>query len=149
MAHLIRYRPQRSLVNSVDRIWDRMFDGFPSVDSWFERARSVPSVDVRESDEAYVLEAELPGLTEKDIEVNVENRRLTLASSTKEEKEKEEKSDGYVVHERRSREFSRTFALPENVDEQKISASFKNGLLELTIPKGEQAKPKRIEVSVN
>ncbi len=93
------------------------------------------------------MEVELPGLTEKDVEVKLENTLLTI-SSTKDEK-KEEKKNGYVLRERTSARFSRSFVLPEGVDREKIAAEFKNGILKLTFPKVPAAKPKTIEVKAS
>ena len=104
-------------------------------------------MDVRETDAEYLMEVELPGLTEKDVEVKLENTLLTI-SSTKDEK-KEEKKNGYVLRERRSAHFSRSFVLPEGVDNEKIAAEFKNGILKLSFPKAPAAKPKTIEVKAS
>jgi HSP20 family protein len=139
MRNLVRYRPHRlSLFDDMDSLFRTFFDEAPSVRS------GVPSVDVREEEGGFVLEAELPGLSEKDIDVKVENRLLTISS--KKEDEKEEKRDGYLMKERRSSSFSRSFVLPDHVDSEKIEANFKDGLLTLDIPKAEKAKPKTIDV---
>jgi HSP20 family protein len=105
-----------------------------------------PAVDVTESDKAYEITAELPGLDEKNIEVNVANGGLTIRGEKKEEKE--EKQKDYYVSERRYGSFERYFSLPEGVDADKIQASFKNGVLKVTLPKTAEAqKPaKKIEV---
>jgi len=136
MARLMTYRPA-DLWN-WDSVLDRFFD-----DSPLDLGRS-PAVDVREGEKEYTMEVELPGLTEKDLEVNVENNLLTL-SSKKEEDRKEEKKN-YLVRERRSFEFKRSFSLPEDVQRDGINAEFKNGLLTLTLPKSLEAQPRKIEV---
>ena len=105
---------------------------------------TLPAVDVRETDSEYLMEVELPGLTEKEVEVKLDNNLLTISSSSHEKKE--EKKNGYVMRERRSAHFSRSFVLPEGVDREKIDAEFKNGVLNLTFPKVPAAKPKNIEV---
>jgi HSP20 family protein len=120
-----------------DRVFDRYFNGF-------ESSVRTPAVDVREDDEKYSLEFELPGLSESDVEVKVENGVLSVSS--KKEESKEEKDEGYIRKERRHFSFSRSFTLPDNVDAEKISASFKNGLLDIAVPKAPAAKPKLIEV---
>ena len=136
--NLIRYNPNGlDLLDNVSR-W---FDDFLRADI---RSTTLPAVDVRETEEAYLMEVELPGLTEKDVEVKLDNNLLTISSS-KEEK-KEEKKNGYVMRERRASSFSRSFVLPEGVDREKIDAEFKNGVLNLTFPKVPAAKPKTIEV---
>lgn len=138
--NLIKYYPESLSVFDLDRFFDRFFYDFDD-----DHVR-IPAVDVREEDNAYLLEVELPGLTEKDIDLKVENGILTISS--KKEKESEEKKKGYIRKERRYYSFCRSFALPEHVDVDGISASFRNGLLEVNIPKSEAAKPKLIEVKV-
>ena len=101
-------------------------------------------MDVKETDSEYLMEVELPGLTEKDVEVKLDNNLLTI-SSRKEEK-KEEKKNGYLMRERRASSFTRSFVLPEGIDREKIAAEFKNGILNLSFPKTPAAKPKMIEV---
>jgi HSP20 family molecular chaperone IbpA len=134
---IIRYRPRTmDLFN-----WDRVFDSFFG-DSDYSVGQ--PAVDVREDEDNYVVEAELPGLSEKDVEVKVENRVLTIAS--RKDESSEEKSDGYIRRERRHYGFKRSFSLPENVDVEKIAARFENGLLNIAVPKAAAAKPKLIEV---
>ncbi len=137
--NLIRYNP-----NSVDLL--------DNVSRWFDDVLSepllgrtaLPAVDVRETDSEYLMEVELPGLSEKDVEVKLDNNLLTI-SSQKDEK-KDEKKNGYVLRERRASKFSRSFVLPEGVDHEKIAAEFKNGILHLNFPKVPTAKPKTIEV---
>lgn len=148
------WRPFESLRREVDRL----FEDFGTEDFWrrpfrslagFERARKLvarPAVDVTEGDKAYEITAELPGLDEKNIEVNVANGGLTIKGEKKEEKE--EKQKGYYVSERSYGSFERHFDLPDGVGADKIEASFKNGVLKVTLPKTAEAqKPaKKIEV---
>jgi len=124
--------------------WDSILDRF--FDDGFDGGARVPAVDVRENEKEYQMEAELPGLTEKDIEVKIENGVLTISSKKEESREENEK--GYLRKERKQFSFCRSFSLPENTDADKISATFKNGLLNVTIPKAPEAKPKMIEVKV-
>lgn len=140
--NLVRYNPNPlSLLDNVTSWFD---DFFPT--STFGRSE-LPAVDIRETESEYLMEVELPGRTEKDVEVKLENTLLTI-SSTKDEK-KEEKKNGYVLRERRSAHFSRSFVLPEGVDSEKIAAEFKNGILKLSFPKVPAAKPKTIEVKAS
>ena len=141
MRHLVSYRPRN--LNVFENL-DRVFDSFLT-DSPARRSVS-PAVDIREIDDSYVLEAELPGLTEKDVDVKVEDTLLTISSKT--EDEKEEEKNGYLVRERRAASFSRCFVLPKDVDRENISASFSNGLLQLSLPKSPETKPRSIEVKV-
>ena len=136
MRNLVTYRPY-ALFNEMEKAF-----GLLSNDS--TAFGTGPSMDIREDEDQYVLEAELAGLTEKDIEVKVENDILTL--SRKLEEEKEDKKDGDVVRERRHASFRRSFYLPKDVDREKIDAHFENGLLTLQLPKAEKAKPRQIEV---
>ena len=137
--NLIRYNPNSvDLLDNVSRWFDDFF-----VEPVFGRT-TLPAVDVKETDSEYLMEVELPGLSEKDVEVKLDNNLLTISSS-KDEK-KEEKKNGYVLRERRSARFSRSFVLPDGVDREKIVAEFKNGVLTLNFPKVPAAKPKTIEV---
>jgi HSP20 family protein len=140
--NLIRYNPNS--LGLLDNVSSWMDDFFAT--PTFARD-AVPAVDVRETESEFLMEVELPGLTEKDVEVKLENTLLTI-SSNKDEK-KEEKKNGYVMRERRSTQFSRSFVLPEGVDREKIAAEFKNGILQLTFPKVPAAKPKTIEVKAS
>ena len=142
MSTLVKYRPK---TNSLFRNFDAMLNNF--FDDGFESSVKVPAVDVQEDENQFSLEAELPGMTEKDVDINVENNMLTISSKKEEEKNEEKK--GYVLKERRSTSFSRSFMLPKNVDTEKIEASMKNGILHLAIPKAEEAKPKKIEIKAD
>jgi HSP20 family protein len=139
MRGLIRYTRPNELFD-----WSRMLDNFfDDTPVWNAR---VPSVDVRESEDGYLMEAELPGLTEEDVELKIEDNILTLSSRKAESKE--EDKNGYLIRERRSAEFCRTFVLPKDVDRENIQAEFKNGLLAVSIPKAPEAKPRKIDVKV-
>jgi len=142
---IVKYRPRTmDLFNArpLDLFnWDRVFDRFFD-DS--DTSYRTPAVDVKEDEEAYHVEVELPGLTEKDVELKVENHVLTISS--KKDESKEEKKKGYIRRERTHFSFTRSFSLPQHVDAEKIGASFKNGLLEISVPKAPAARPKLIEV---
>ena len=141
MNSLIKYQPSYlDMFDDLDRVFDSLVGG-----TSLGRAR-VPAVDIREEEDRYVLEAELTGLTEKDVEVKVQDNLLLISS--KQEKETEEKKKGYLLKERRSSSFSRSFVLPKDVDREKIEAAFKNGLLTLTLHKSPETKPRAIEVKV-
>ena len=101
-----------------------------------------PAVDITESDKAYEVTAELPGMDEKNIAVKVVNGNLTIEG--KKQEEKEEKKKDYYLHERRFGSFERSFQVPEGVDADKIEASFKKGVLTVVLPKKPEAqKPAR------
>ncbi len=105
-----------------------------------------PPVDIYESENDIVLQAELPGLKKDEIDVRVEKNVLTLNGQR--ERENEVKEDGYYRSERAYGSFSRSFTLPTTVDATKIAATYRDGVLTLTLPKVEQAKPRQIEVKV-
>ena len=125
-------------------VFGRLFSGWP----WYRREAETlawsPAMDVIDRKDEYVLRADLPGLTEKDIEVSVQNGNLSLRGERTEEKEAKEGEEYY--RERWSGSFSRTISLPTGVNAEKINASFKNGVLEVHLPKTKQAEGKRIEI---
>ena len=107
---------------------------------------AVPAVDMAEKDKAYELSVELPGLDEKDVQLTVKDDVLTISGEKKEETE--EKKHGYHFSERRFGAFRRSFRLPDDVDQEKIEASFKKGVLAINLPKNPEAAKgeKKIEV---
>ncbi len=139
MTYLVR-RPA-DLWRDFDRTLDSFFTG-PDM------MTRMPKVDVKETKNSYVVEAELPGLTDKDVEVKVENGNLFI-STVKEEKKEEKKDDKdgkYLIRERRSFSFSRNFSLPEDADINSIEATFRNGVLKINISKKPEKKPKSIKI---
>jgi HSP20 family molecular chaperone IbpA len=144
MGDLMRREPGRLFRDLWEDFLDRT-DFTPTR----RRQGWAPAVDVKETDKAYILEADLPGLTEKDVDVRVEGDTLTL-SSQKEEERKEER-EGYLRRERYSRAFQRSFRLPDDVDRDKIDAKFEKGVLTLNLPRtGEQKESvKKIEVKTS
>ncbi len=104
----------------------------------------VPAADIRETREAYVVETELPGLAKDDVSVTFENGVLTLSGERKLEAETEE--ENYRRVERRYGSFSRSFSLPREVDAEGVKATFKHGLLTVTVPKVEEVKPRTIDI---
>jgi len=121
-----------------------MFGPIERADSAFEI--SVPAVDATEDEHAYRITAEIPGMTEKDVEVKLSDGMITIAGEKREEKEQKDKN--YPVSERRYGSFQRSFALPDTVDRDKIDARFAKGVLTLTLPKKPEAvkQQKKIEV---
>jgi len=105
-----------------------------------------PSVDIFETEDALTLKADLPDLKIEDIDVRVEHQTLTLRGQRK--FEKDEKIKGYHRIERSYGEFVRTFAVPSTVDTEKVQADYKNGVLTITLPKKEAAKPRQVKVAV-
>jgi HSP20 family protein len=150
--------PFVSLRREIDRLFedfDRDFWGFPfrrsgfDVEPFWRRElswRGTPAVDITETDKAYEITAELPGLDEKNIEVKLANGGLTIKGEKQEEKEEKEKD--YYLHERHFGSFERYFRVPEGVDTSKVEATFNKGVLTVTLPKSQEAQKaeKKIEV---
>jgi len=152
MKTMTLYRPGTFVPGVLENAlsgFDRYFDSFFG-DNFISPSERIfnrlPSVDVRETEKAFLLEAELPGYDEGDIEVRLDGNNLTIESK-KEAEKAEEKDSNYLVRERRISSFSRSFKLPENADAGAISASFKSGILSLEIPKKEEAQTKVIQIS--
>jgi len=106
-----------------------------------------PRVDISETDDSFVIKAEVPDVKKDDVKVTVDNGILTVSGERKQEKE--EKGKKFHRVERYYGSFARSFTLPDNVDETKVKATFKDGMLTLTLPKTEEPKPKAIEVKVD
>ena len=160
-THRNLWVPWPSFRDLEDRL-DRIFRGFPSGEtSW------APAVDVSETDDAYVIEADLPGLKKEDIELTVEDEVVTVKGTRNSARhcapsarhcapsarhcapnETEDKPTGYHRIERGYGEFRRSFCIPGGVDADKVQANFTDGVLHVTLPKPEQRKPKQIEVKV-
>ena len=143
--------PVRELGNLENRL-ARFFGRPPSLTGKGERetmtvAQWVPAVDISEDEKEYVVKAELPDLKKEDVKVCVEDGDLTISGERKFEKEEKEKK--YHRIERSYGSFVRSFTLPEGVSGDKVSASFKDGVLEVHLPKDETAKPKSVEVKVH
>jgi len=138
---LTRYEP--FWMTTPRRLLGGFFDdlGFTANDTF------VPAVDIKETEDKYVIEVEVAGIDKKDVHIEVKDGVLTLSGERK--FEHEEKKDNYTRIERSYGKFHRTFTLPDLVMEDKIEAAYKDGLLTIELPKGEEAKPKEIEVKVN
>jgi HSP20 family protein len=146
---IVRWEPFRDLV-STHRDFDRLFreaftpffgEGDLSTRTW------APPVDIYETENDIVLKAELPGVDPKDVEVRVEDNTLYLKGERK--FEKEVKDENYHRVERAYGSFARSFTLPNSIDSENVKADYKDGLLTLTMPKREEAKPKRIKIAVS
>ncbi len=106
-----------------------------------------PKVDVRETPNAYVLDMDLPGMSEKDVEINLKDRVLSISSKVEEKKE-EKKEGEWLIKERRSSCFSRRFTLPQDIDAEKVTAEFKHGVLSVDIPRKPETQAKQIAITV-
>ncbi len=146
-AGLMRGRarsPILPLAHDMDEMLDRVFSNWPWP-RWAEGIRGAgPALDMLDRKEEIILRADLPGLEQKDIEVNVDQGMLTLRGERKEDREVKE--DDYYCAERWTGSFARSVTLPPDVDSDKVQATFKNGVLEIHVPKTKAAKGKRVEI---
>ena len=143
--------PFSSLQNEINRVFDDFFNnGFsessllPS--SWTDDQLATPAVDIVENEKSFKVEAELPGMDQDDVEVTINDNYLTVKGEKKESKE--DKDDNYVRRERYYGSYQRTISLPETANTDKAKATFKKGVLQVEIPKKEEAiKPsKKLEI---
>jgi HSP20 family protein len=144
---IIRWEPAREL-NSLQSEMNRLFSTFFDTPAAPQQAmrRWIPAMDLVERDDHFVLKADLPGLTESDVNIEVEGDTLTISGERTEQQESRE--GGFVRLERASGAFSRSLTLPAGVNTDAVQASFANGVLEVTIPKPEQERPRRVSIAV-
>jgi HSP20 family protein len=145
MKTLTFYRPNtiQNIMSEFDNCLETLDSLLPPATRMFNH---MPVVDVREIEDAYILEMELPGYDEKNIDVHVDGSNLTIAS--KKEEEKENKENGvYLIKERWNTSFSRSFKLPENANPETANASFKNGILRMEIKKRAEAQKRAIMIN--
>lgn len=137
-----------SLQERINRIFDDTIRTlYPTDCEELEKGTWAPAVDIYETNDSFVVSADLPGLNKDEIQIDLKDNTLTL----KGEKKFEEKvsKDNYIRVERSYGSFVRSFTLPQNVDPEKIKAKYKEGVLEVTIPKKEETKPKQIKVELS
>ena len=148
MTVLTRFEPFREFATLQDRI-NRVFrDSYSGEgrDESLTTSSFAPAVDVYEDEHKVTLKIEVPGIDEKDIDVQVENNILTVHGERK--IENEEKEENYRRVERQYGSFTRTFTLPTTVDTESVSATYDKGVLKIALPKKAEAKPKQIKVNV-
>jgi HSP20 family protein len=135
--------------SEMNRLFNTFFDSPGSTGANASQAplrRWIPAMDVVETAEHFVLRADLPGMSESDVNIELEDNVLTISGERK--SEHEERNEGYYRVERASGSFSRSLTLPDGVNADGIQASFDNGVLEVSIPKPEQQKPRKVQISL-
>jgi HSP20 family protein len=148
---VVRWDPVReidTLQGEMNRLFSTFFDtptnrggnGNAGARRW------IPAMDLVEAGEHFVLKADLPGMTEADVNIEIEKNVLTISGERK--AELEEKHEGYYRLERTSGAFSRSLTLPEGIDAGAVTATFANGVLEVRIPKPVQPEPQRVQIAV-
>lgn len=141
---IVHWDPARELSllqGDMNRLFERYFS--PSSDA--TKQRWMPAIDIAEEGEHYVLRADLPGMTERDVAIEVQDRTLTISGERRFER-KPEHDGGYVRMERGYGAFERSLTLPEGIDASAITANFEHGVLEVVIPKPAEAKPHRVQI---
>jgi|SRR5690606_1948538 len=151
MSNITRWSPISEFEDMMNR-YNRMFgvartSGDREGKDLFSRSDWAPAVDIKETAEAFTVEAELPGMAKEDVKVTVHDGVLTIQGERKHEEETKDKKHHRI--ERVYGSFLRRFTLPDNVDENSVKANFKDGLLTLNIQKAEPKEPKAIEVEVS
>ena len=134
-----------TLQNRVNRVFDDMFPDIRNRVDDLDLMEWRPVVDTYEKDDAIMINAELPGVKKEDINIDVKNNILTLSGERKDESDVNE--DNYYRSERFYGKFQRSFTLPDNVDADKVDATYKDGVLEVKIPKTGQSSTKKIEIN--
>ena len=143
---IVRWEPLRE-INSLQSEMNRLFNtAFDSGSTGPALRRWVPAMDLVESGDEFVLRADLPGMSEEDIQIEFEEGTLTVSGERK--AEHEERDEGFHRVERSFGHFRRSLTLPEGVDAEAIEAHFDKGVLEVRIPKPEQRKPRKVAITV-
>lgn len=139
------FRELERMRREMDRLWDSFVEEKPRRKGE-EAVELLPSLDLSETKNDLVVKAELPGIDPKDIDISLSEGVLTIKGEKKQEKE--EKEENYHIIERSYGAFTRSVRLPRDVQSEKINASYKNGILKVTLPKSEEAKKKEIKIKV-
>jgi HSP20 family protein len=145
---LVRWTPMgnlQSFQQEMNRMFNQFFQGSNGEEAGTELSSWTPAVDIHETDDGYVIKAELPGVAKDDVSIDIYQNTLTLRGQRKHEAEV--KQDKYHRVERAYGTFQRSFTLPAMIDQEKVQATYKDGVLELHLPKSEAAKPKRIAIN--
>ena len=144
---IVRWEPLRefsTLQNEMNRLFNTVFDAPSPGNGGTTMRRWMPAMDLVESADHFVLRADLPGLSEDDVKIEFDDGTLTVSGERK--AEHESNKDGVYRVERAFGSFSRSLTLPQGIDPEAVTASFDRGVLEISIPKPEERKPRRIEI---
>jgi HSP20 family protein len=144
---IVRWEPFReftTLQNEMNRLFNTVFDAPAPGNGGSTMRRWMPAMDLVETEDHFVLRADLPGMKEDDVKIELEDGTLTVSGERK--AEHESKNEGYYRVERAFGSFSRSLTLPQGIDPEAVTAKFDSGVLEVRIPKPEQRKPRRIEI---
>lgn len=143
MANLTRWEPLRELME-MRRDWDRLFDDNFFRPVWTGNGRSAPLVDLYQTADEIHVKAAMPGIKPEDVEIQVHGDVLTIKAEMKQEEERKDAT--YHVREQRFQSYARSLSLPAPVKADKAAAEVTDGILHITLPKAEEAKPKQITV---
>jgi HSP20 family protein len=137
--------PYEAVQRDFDHLLGRLFNGAQTNDGG---TRLAPyGVDIREDQDHFYVEAELPGFKKDEVDITLENQTLTISAERSADKKQEQKKGELLLHERRYTRFVRSFTLPPTVDEQTVNAKLADGVLTITLNKREETKPRKISVS--
>jgi HSP20 family protein len=145
---IVRWEPFRelsTLQSEMNRLFNTVFDTPGTGGDGGTLRRWMPAMDLVETDEHFVLRADLPGMSEDDVKIELEENTLTVSGERK--AEHETKNEGYYRVERAFGSFSRSLSLPQGINPEGVTAQFDRGVLEIRVPKPEQRKPRRIEIA--
>jgi HSP20 family protein len=146
---IVRWEPLRelsSLQTEMNRLFNTVFDAPAAGGNGGQARRWVPAMDLLETEEHFVLRADLPGMREGDVSIELEDNVLTVSGERK--AEHEDRQEGYYRVERAFGSFSRSLTLPKGIDPESVTAHFDSGVLEVRIPKPEERKPRKISIGV-
>ncbi len=140
--NLSPWKPWRELETSFGRLFDDLVRDFETPDTQW-----TPAVDLRETDTAYIIETDLPGIKKEDIDLRIQDDVVTIKGERKHEETTDK--EGYHRYERRYGSFQRSFRIPKGIDVDNVEATYKDGVLHVTLPKREDVRPKQIDVKVS
>ena len=147
---IVRWDPAReldTLQGEMNRLFSSFFDAPRSGGNGAPARRWIPAMDLVETEDHFVLKADLPGVSESDVNIELESNVLTISGERK--TEHEAKAEGYYRIERASGAFSRSLTLPEGIDAEAVTATFDSGVLEVRIPKPADTQPRRVQIGVS